>query len=286
MSKQVVIRKIEDGFEPEHIFECGQCFRWKREADGSYTFVAFGKVVNVLKKDGYAIFSNTNEEEFENVWHQYFDLNTDYSKIKNTLLNVDENLKKATHFGSGIRILKQDLWECVVSFIISANNNIPRIQGIIERLCESFGKEIEYSGKKYYTFPESKDIVGDLSHLRAGYRDSYIKDACEAFISGKFSGIENLSTEEARKLLLTIKGIGPKVCDCILLFGLNRREVFPVDVWVKRTLNELYKDEVSKTTPHKFAENKFGDLAGYAQQYLFYYMREMGANETGGVKNA
>ena len=286
MSKQVVIRKIEDGFEPEHIFECGQCFRWKKETDGSYTFVAFGKVVNVLKKDDYVIFNNTNEEEFENVWAQYFDLDTNYSKIKDILSNVDKNLKTATQFGNGIRILKQDLWECVVSFIISANNNIPRIQGIIERLCESFGKEIEYNSKKYYTFPEPKDITGDLSHLRAGYRDDYIKDACKAFLSGKFSGIESLSTDEARKLLLTIKGIGPKVCDCILLFGLNRREVFPVDVWVRRTLNELYKDEVSKTTPRKFAEDRFGNLAGYAQQYLFYYMREMGANETGGVKNA
>ena len=190
-----------------------------------------------------------------------------------TLSKKDDYMKNAVAFGNGIRILKQDLWETIVSFIISANNNIPRIQGIIDRLCEKFGKPLEYNGKTYFSFPDAEKIQGDLSFLRAGYRDSYIKDACGKALSGEIdlNNIRTLSTEDARKNLLKICGIGPKVCDCILLFGLSKCEVFPVDVWVRRSVSALYETEED---PRQFANNKFGDLAGYAQQYLFYYMRE------------
>ena len=285
MKKQVVLKNIRS-FEPRHIFECGQCFRWERETGGSYTTVACGRVINVFKKDGFIIFNNVTEEEFQDFWFDYFDFGTDYEQIKQTLSAGGEHMKKAVDYGGGIRILNQDLWECVVSFIISANNNIPRIQGILQRLCERFGDRLSYGGKTYFAFPGPERIAGDLSYLRAGYREQYIQNACKTFLSGSLSGIESLSTDDARKKLLTIKGVGPKVADCILLFGLGRREVFPVDVWVKRCLNQLYGKEMKEKTPREFAAETFGTLAGFAQQYLFYYMRDAGFNMTGGIKDA
>ena len=199
----------------------------------------------------------------------------------------DDYLKTATEYGSGIRILNQNLWECIISFIISANNNIPRIQGIIERLCERYGDKLSYNNSTYYTFPCAEKITGDLSFLRAGYRDSYIKDACRLAISNELDlkGILNMETADAQKCLMSVKGIGPKVADCILLFGLGKREVFPVDVWVKRSVETLYGEENGKT-PRQFAKDNFGDLAGYAQQYLFYAMRESAINVKGGIKDA
>lgn len=285
MKKQVVLKNL-CSFEPQHIFECGQCFRWKREEDGSYTAVARNRVINVCKENGFVVFRNVTEEEFHDVWRGYFDLDTDYGQIKKTLSEHDRFLKDATEYGSGIRILNQDLWECVVSFIISANNNIPRIQGIIQRLCQQFGDRLSYRGKTYFTFPGPERIVGDLSFLRAGYRERYIKNACETFLCSNFSDIAGLDTDSARKKLLTVSGVGPKVADCILLFGLGRREVFPVDVWVKRCLCSLYGEAMKTKTPRDFAAEAFGSLAGFAQQYLFYYMRDAGFDKTGGMKHA
>ena len=273
MKKRVILSGISEEFNPQHIFECGQCFRFLKETDGSYTIVAKERVINVLQKNNEIHFNNTTDEEFSDIWEDFFDLKTDYGAIKNTLSQKDEYMKNAVLYGNGIRILRQDLWETIVSFIISANNNIPRIQGIVERLCERFGSPIEYNGKTYFSFPYAEKITGDLSFLRAGYRDSYIKDACSKVTSGELNlnELKSLSTEDARKKLLSVSGIGPKVCDCILLFGLSKCEVFPVDVWVKRSVSALYKTEED---PREFAKNKFGNFAGYAQQYLFYYMRE------------
>lgn len=286
MKKQVMLKKCDHSLEPKHVFECGQCFRWEREADGSYTIAALDRVINVLKRDGLLIFDNVTEEEFQDIWFDYFDLGTDYACIKSKLSACDEHMKNAVAYGGGIRILNQDLWECVVSFIISANNNIPRIQGILARLCERFGDRMEYRGKVYYTFPSPDRITGDLSFLRAGYRESYIKDACEKFLGGGFCELEPLSTDDARQKLLKIKGVGPKVADCILLFGLKRREVFPVDVWVNRCLNQLYENDIKNLSPGEFAAERFGTLAGFAQQYLFYYMRGTGFDKRGGIKDA
>lgn len=273
MKKRVILSGISEEFNPQHIFECGQCFRFLKETDGSYTIVANERVINVLQKNNEIHFNNTTDEEFSDIWEDFFDLKTDYGAIKNTLSQKDEYMKNAVLYGNGIRILRQDLWETIVSFIISANNNIPRIQGIVERLCERFGSPIEYNGKTYFSFPCAEKITGDLSFLRAGYRDAYIKDACSKVTSGELNlnELKSLSTEDARKKLLSVSGIGPKVCDCILLFGLSKCEVFPVDVWVKRSVSALYKTD---DDPREFAKNKFDNLAGYAQQYLFYYMRE------------
>lgn len=279
MSNYVEIKGYSEDFVPKHIFECGQCFRFKKEKDQSYTIVAKNKVINVSKKGENIILKNTNDNDVSDIWFDYFDLSTDYSKIK-TSLSVDKYLKESVAYGNGIRILNQDIWECIISFIISANNNIPRIQGIIERLCEHYGDKITAFNNTYYTFPDAdrlKDITKeDLAFLRAGYRDTYLLDAIYKVANNEIDieSFEKLTTQEVKNELLKIKGVGNKVADCILLFGTRRRETFPVDVWVKRSMNTLYSEEIKDLDIHKFAENKFKELAGYAQQYLFYYMRE------------
>ena len=206
--------------------------------------------------------------------------------LKCELAKIDENLRKSIEYGKGIRILNQDLWETIISFIISANNNIPRIKGIIERLSKEYGRKIMFRGKEYYTFPtkeELKDVsVQDFRKLGLGFRDIRLYETTHMILDGivDLKEIEKMPTVEARDELLKLSGVGPKVADCILLFSsLKRFDVFPIDVWVRRVMNELYiknEDEtkVSKKEIQRLADNKFGNLQGLAQQYLFYYRRE------------
>ena len=276
----VILEDIKD-FNPKHIFECGQCFRWIKEDDESYTGVAKGRVINVSKQGDKVFLKNTNLDDFNNIWFEYFDLGTDYGKIKHILSENDAIMKEAVKYGSGIRILHQELWETIISFIISQSNNIPRIKGIIERLCENFGEQILFEGNIYYSFPGPEKIgslsLEDLSVIRAGFRDKYILAAADAFNSGTLSDslLKSVSTADAKKALVSVKGIGNKVSDCILLFGLGRVDSFPVDVWIKRIMEYCYFDE-EQTIPviSRFAAEKFGSLGGYAQQYLFFYARE------------
>lgn len=274
------ILQTPEDFKISHIFDCGQCFRFNSEDDNSYTGVAFNKALKISQKYDEVILHGVSEKEFYDVWYNYLDLGTDYTEIKKTLGN-DSIMKKAIPAGEGIRILNQELWETVVSFIISASNNIPRIKGIIERLCESFGEELEYMGKTYHTFPSPEKIASlsleDLKIIRAGFRDKYILDAAYKFSNGDISEekLNCLSTSEAKKLLMTIKGVGSKVADCILLFSLHRTDSFPVDVWIKRIMELCYFDEETDIKEiSRFAENKFAELCGYAQQYLFFWARE------------
>ena len=218
---------------------------------------------------------------------EYFDLKRDYKEIQNTLSKIDENMEKSIKYGQGIRILNQNLWETIISFIISANNNIPRIQKIIQRLSENFGKEIIFENEKYYTFPtpeELKDVsVEEYRELGLGFRDIRLYETTHAILDGKIDLKkleQNPNTQEVREELLSLSGVGPKVADCILLFStLKRFEVFPIDVWVNRVMNELYihgdENKVNKKQIEKVAHEKFGDLAGLAQQYLFYWRREL-----------
>ena len=275
-----------DTFELADIFECGQCFRWNKEEDSSYTGVFGNNVINVKKENEEVIFDGICERNIENICIEYFDLNRDYTKIKCELAKIDENLRKSIEYGKGIRILNQDLWETIISFIISANNNIPRIKGIIERLSKEYGRKIMFRGKEYYTFPtkeELKDVsVQDFRKLGLGFRDIRLYETTHMILDGivDLKEIEKMPTVEARDELLKLSGVGPKVADCILLFSsLKRFDVFPIDVWVRRVMNELYiknEDEtkVSKKEIQRLADNKFGNLQGLAQQYLFYYRRE------------
>lgn len=280
------LRNVES-FELRDIFECGQCFRWNKQEDGSYTGVFKNNVLNVKKNKDEIIFEGICENEIQQTAENYFDLNRNYEKIKEQLSKIDQNMKKSIEYGNGIRILNQDLWETIISFIISANNNIPRIKGIIERLSEKYGDEIKYKGNKYYTFPTPEQLknvtVEEYRKLGLGFRDIRLYETTKMILN-KQVDIGNMknnpNTIEVREELLKLSGVGPKVADCILLFSdLKRFEVFPIDVWVRRVMNDLYiknEDEtkVNKKQIEKIANEKFGDLAGLAQQYLFYWRRE------------
>ena len=286
MKEQKYIIESQESFKLKDIFECGQCFRWNKNENGSYTGVINNGVLNVEKQGEKIIFTGMLDGNIKEVVRFYFDLDRNYEEIKMQLSNIDKYLKTSVEYGKGIRILNQDLWETIISFIISANNNIPRIKGIIERISKKYGTEIEWNGEKYYTFPTPKQLVKatveDLRSLGTGFRDIRIYETTQKVLSGEFNlnEIQNKDTLSAREELLTLSGVGPKVADCILLFStLKRFDVFPIDVWVRRVMNELYiknEDEtkVSKNEISKIAKKKFGNLEGLAQQYLFYWKRE------------
>ena len=287
MKEQKYVLKNIDSFELKDIFDCGQCFRWNVEEDGSYTGVFGNNVLNVKKENEVVTFEGICEGDIKQTVEYYFDLNRDYKQIKKKLSKIDDNMKTSIEYGQGIRILNQDLWETIISFIISANNNIPRIKGIIERLSKKYGDEINYKGKKYYTFPTTKQLenvsVEDYRGLGLGFRDIRLYETTHMILEGKVDLDKlrkNSNTTEVREQLLILSGVGPKVADCILLFSdLKRFEVFPIDVWVRRVMNDLYikqedENKVSKKQIERLAEEKFGNLAGLAQQYLFYWRRE------------
>ena len=286
MKEQKYIIENQESFELKDIFECGQCFRWNENENGSYTGVINNGVLNVEKQGEKIFFTGILDQDIKEVVRFYFDLDRNYEEIKMQLSNIDKYLKTSVEYGKGIRILNQDLWETIISFIISANNNIPRIKGIIERISKKYGTEIEWNGEKYYTFPTPKQLgkatVEDLRSLGTGFRDIRIYETTQKVLSGEFNlnEVQNKDTLSAREELLTLSGVGPKVADCILLFSTFKRfDVFPIDVWVRRVMNELYiknEDEtkVSKNEISKIANEKFGNLEGFAQQYLFYWKRE------------
>ena len=286
MKEQIYVLEQVKSFEPRHIFECGQCFRWNKEDDESYTGV-FGKTVLNVKKIGTkVIFTGISNEKLEQVCNKYFDFDTNYEEIKQKLSDIDEHLEKSITYGEGIRILHQDLWETIISFIISANNNIPRIKGIVERISAKYGDEIIWNNKKYYTFPTveqlGKATVEELRGLGLGFRDKRVYDTTRIFLNGEMT-LKQLENEKdinrLRDRLLELPGVGPKVADCIMLFSLKKYEVFPIDVWVRRVMNDLYihneeEEKVSKKELQYLAKEKYSDLAGLAQQYLFYWKRE------------
>ena len=287
MYEQQYILENVTSFEPKHIFECGQCFRWDEQQDGSYTGIVRNNVINVKKVDNVVKFSSMGADNLKKLIIDYFDLNRDYEEIKNILSKVDEHLENSIKYGNGIRILNQDLWETIISFIISANNNIPRIKGIINRLSKIYGNKIEWNGKEYYTFPTaeklSKATIDNLREIGLGFRDIRVYETTKKIIEKQVDLEElhkEIDTNKVRDKLLTLSGVGPKVADCILLFStLKRFDVFPIDVWVRRVMNDLYiknEDEtkVNKKEIEKLAREKYGNLEGIAQQYLFYWKRD------------
>ena len=245
--------------------DCGQAFRWSVKEDGKIHGTVENKSVDIIQTENEIIFLNTTEEDFKSLWWAYFDLERDYEGILDSF--DDEHLKKALREFYGIRILKQNEWEALCSFIISQNNNIPRIKGIIERLCLTFGEKIN---EEEYSFPSYEKIAElneeDLAPLRAGFRNKYIIDAARKLKSGEvdIEKVKKLPLDEARQELMKIKGVGKKVADCTLLYGFGRMEAFPVDVWVKRIVEELYPDGL----PQCIKGNE-----GIAQQYLFHWRR-------------
>lgn len=271
-----------DEFDPRDIFTCGQAFRWYEEADGSFTFITHGKVANAKKVGGEIFLRGVDKASFDEIFYDYFDLSRDYKLVMEELAR-DEVMKNATDYGRGIRILNQDKFETIISFIISANNQIPRIKNAIEKISEMYGDYLgEDENRKYYSFPSAEKLSlarpEDLREFaRVGFRDVRIVETANLIKDGivNIDEIDKMELEDARNALQVLPGVGPKVADCILLFAFDRKESFPVDVWIKRVMEELYLKEVTpKSKIAMRGREVFGKNAGFANQYLFYYGRE------------
>lgn len=266
--------EFENGVRVEEVYDldlaqtldCGQSFRWTEHEDGSFSGIAFGKFVTVRLENNTLYIENTNKKDFEKFWYDYFDLSLDYGKIRNEISRLHPVLCEAAKYAPGIRILRQEPYEALCTFIISQNNNIKRIKGIVQRLCEYFGEKIEGG----YAFPTAEKMAqltpDDLAPLRAGFRNRYLIDASQKVASGAvdLEKCRYCDYDEARAELMKITGVGVKVADCTLLFGLHRIEAFPIDVWMKRAMEKLF--------PNMKPED-FGEYAGIAQQYIFHYSR-------------
>ena len=259
-------------FLPEQVFDCGQCFRFDKNTDGNYFGVANGKYIEIEKNGEDILLHNCSEDDYNKIFRDFFDLDFDYSAIL-TDIPEDETLKKASSFGSGIRILHQDNWEALCSFIISQNNNIPRIKGIIRNLCEKYGDPVytDKSGVVHYSFPDAETVArageSGMAELRTGFRAKYIYDAASKVASGSIdlNAPYDMSYADGANYLQQIKGVGLKVASCVLLFSYRKYDAFPVDVWVKKILQKYYDGKVGA--------EYFGKYAGLCQQYLFYYER-------------
>ena len=279
--KDIVLTEY-DSFVISQTLECGQCFRFEKIDEENYVVIAFGKILNIYQEGENIVFADTTEKDFNEIWKGYFDLDRNYMAIKLKISENDEILRKAIAYAPGIRILNQDRFECLISFIISQNNRIPMIKKVIANISERFGKYIgEFGGTKYYSFPTPEELSlageADLMECKTGVRAKYIMDAVERVLTGQTDlDKDDMDTDCLRKSLMDIKGVGPKVADCAMMFSFGRCETFPTDVWVRRIMSELYFNgaEVSIKEIHQKAEECFGEYAGYAQQYLFNYARQ------------
>lgn len=266
-----------DSFDVEQTLECGQCFRFNKLGEKEYIIIACSRVLHIIQFEDKIEFYPCSREEFENIWINYFDLGRNYIEIKNILSKKDDILKKAIDFAPGIRILNQEPWECLISFIISQNNRIPMIKQVIRNISEKYGTALG----DYFLFPTLEEIEKadeeELMSCKTGFRAKYIIDAIKNVESGNvdFEKLGEVSTHEVREKLMEIKGVGEKVSDCVMLFSMGRKETFPTDVWVKRVMEYFYFDGADTKIKdiHSFAEGKFGEYAGFAQQYLFHYAR-------------
>lgn len=279
-NRDYIILKEVKNFELDHVFECGQCFRWNKTENGNFIGVAFDRVIELEKRDNDLIIYNTTEEEFNDIWLDYFDFKRDYDEIKGEL-SKDPLLKKSVNFGNGIRILRQEPFEILLSFIISANNRIPMIKKAIKAISRQWGKEIVYKGETYYSFPKVEELhdktIEDFEKCGTGFRAKYIKDTCEKVYESAdiLQYIYECDDDNCHLQLQKFMGVGPKVADCIMLFSMQKYSAFPVDVWVKRAMMHFYvAPDVSLKKIRDFGRNKFQNLSGFAQQYLFYYARE------------
>lgn len=255
-------------FDLRQTLDCGQAFRFSVDENGVWTGVAKNRVLKCFYKDDFVVIENMSKNEFYDEFYEYFTFDIDYEDIKKKL-SSDNILKTAIEFSPGIRLLYQEKFETICSFIFSQNNNIPRIKGIIERFCENFGEEIEDG---FYNFPKVETIakleIDDLSPIRAGFRAKYIIDAAKKIYNKEvdIDSLEDMPIEKARLELMKIKGIGPKVAECVLLFSCKKYNAFPVDVWIKKVLEKLYPNGLPPCTK---------GIEGIAQQYLFDYSRNI-----------
>ena len=280
MKEQQYILKNAKSFELKDIFDCGQCFRWNKESDESYTGVFKQNVINVKKQGQDVYFKGICSGDIKNVVTYYFDLERDYKSIKQDLLSHDNTLKEAIETMSGVRILNQEFFETLISFIISQNKQIPHIKKIVSDISTKYGNYLgECNGVNVYAFPTLEQMSGvtveDLKELKTGFRAPYIVDAVQKVKDKTIdeAQLRQADVQECEQLLTQIKGVGAKVANCTMLFGLGKTQAFPVDVWIKRIMEHLYfnGEDTPKEKIAEFAKERFGEYGGYAQQYLFYY---------------
>lgn len=275
---KVIVKEVKN-FSLPHIFENGQCFRWEKTENETYIIVAKNKIIELEKIDDNLIIHNSNIEDFENIWIEYFDFERDYNKLKNSL-RMDDYLNSAIDFGHGLRLLNQDPLEMIISFIISSNNRIPMIKKAILNISKNYGKCHTYKGKEYYLFPSLESLkkitIEEFRNCSVGFRDKYLVNTINMIED--YSTIENIvkmSDDDCHKELQKFSGVGSKVSDCIMLFSMKKYSAFPVDVWVKRAMMKFYvAPDTSLVKIRNFGRDLFKELSGFAQQYLFYYVRE------------
>ncbi|MDP2892703.1 MAG: DNA glycosylase [Bacillota bacterium] len=267
---------ISADFSLKHTFECGQAFRWLPH-EGGYLGAARGRTLFLIEREGQIEMSPCTREDYESVWKDYFGLSRDYGKIREALA-FDTHVMAGMEYARGLRILNQEPFETLISFIISANNNVKRIQGIIEKMCIRFGERIP-GWQELYTFPKPEALacatVPELEACGAGYRAPYVIGTARVVYDGfDLEALRCMAYAKAKKLLMGLPGVGPKVADCVLLFSLSHGSAFPIDVWVARIMKALYLNEgVKKREMENFARERFGEHAGIAQQWLFHYAR-------------
>ena len=302
LENKIILKDVKN-FNPKHIFECGQCFRWNRveeNVETKFRGVVHGKVITVSLEGNDVILENVTLPEFHDHFKEYFDWNRDYDKVKQKL-KKDPLMKEAMAFGYGIRILNQEPFETLISFILSANNIIPKIKNGVRKISLNYGKEISYQGETYYAFPTPEELSvaseDDLRALGVGFRAKYIYETTKMIVRARalLEARESraLTDEELGDLkydldyLATLPhdlchlglqgyvGVGPKVADCVMLFSMKKQEAFPVDVWVKKAMVHFYGAESTNLPKIRtFGQAQFGNLSGFAQQYLFYHARE------------
>lgn len=265
-NQNIVVTDLR-GLSLDLTLDCGQAFRWEKNDADLWHGVAFGRALTLGHDGDTLCFYNTTPEDFERVWRDYFDLDRDYAAL-HACLGSDDTLRDAlAHFG-GIRLLRQDPWETLCSFILSQNTNIPRLKGMIRRLCEAFGDDL---GSGDYAFPSpaclAKKSVADFIPVRAGFRAKYLLDAAQKVAGGEVRPtlLASLPLDAAREELMKIHGVGPKVADCTLLYGCGHRRAFPRDVWVNRFMSEYYPDGLPACTQ---------EIEGFAQLVLFHWRRQ------------
>ncbi len=260
-------------FDLDHTFDCGQCFRWEK-IDGGYEGVAGGFWGRFEKIDGGIRLTTTGDRDF---WVKYLDLKRDYEEIKKEVA-INPLMEKAVSYGYGIRLLKQEFFETLMSYIISQRSSIPKIKSSVKKLCEAYGTRLDVEGE-YYSFPTAEELKGvteaDYRNLGVGYRAPYLEKCVKMVLDGEigYEMLDGMETYAAREKLMGLYGVGDKVCDCVMLFSLSKYDLFPSDVWIKRVMAEEFGS--SEKTAKADGEALFGKNSGFAQQYLFYYRRNM-----------
>ncbi len=270
-----------DCFNLKYTLECGQCFRWKKE-EQYYVGVIKDRVIKIRQDKDMLYIIGSNMDNIKNVITEYFNLDTDYNEIEKRIILVDENVKRAVSNTTGLRFLKQDFFETIISYIISANNNIPRISKSVNEISKRYGTKVELDGEEYYLFPTPEQLknvrVEDYRQCGVGFRDKYIYDTVQKIVNKEIDldKMYEEDTQTLKKELLALMGVGPKVADCILLFSCSRFEVFPIDTWIEKIMRKLYFDnkEATKKQIQHYADENFKSDAGIIQQHLFYNIRE------------